>query len=737
MLVALVSSVISCSGTPEYENRETARLDASRSELLVDQSGLPGGKSAPAYPAGEKNFLEPVMSTVEGRPCEGNDFSLNELSVKNVGLSNRDILSAAHLLNVMGYNTRVDEVTEDASSFAKTTRELFGCADLPLVIVPRTQEETSLTLSHQERPDGYVGAGGQVGTGNLAFGALRRVHAVDLDQMMIFYHEENAAKVERLEETLRNVIDTPSAQVYIETMVLEVSEEDSKELGVSYSTANIGGADGNNLLNLGVLEVGDGDTVGFERDTTRDEDGNFNFVPGVGIQAKVRALVDSGRAEILARPSVLALSNRQAVIQIVDVVQTPILQSTLNSTGELVISAYEFEPLLLGITLNLRPRVSADRQWISLEIDATVEAEIDENSGVVYSPDGEGGRIELAEKKGSAARKVKTFARIPDRVPIIIGGLVAGNQEKQSSRVPVLGALPFVGGLFGATDNEVQKREIVIVLTPHVLAEDAVSVRANQASKEVMQRQSDLELFNNYYKIRPEDVYNLNFLLEDRQFAAYRRKALKILDAEPDLATNPAIRPFAEDRIPGDDALVTKMVFDIIASDLRREEVDPASLYLSLADDNGSQRLSTLADVLDGVNLRNGKDAVQLTFGESPGGQSLVQHRRVSATAPLRDIYGSSLVLRTESDLQRLMTSIATDVVIGMNGGFPELNVQTFREGRSIQLAGREDYSGYMLSSRTAQIFYESRHVREVLKRNLASAYQGVDSAAEGIITEG
>ena len=188
---------------------------------------------------------------------------------------------------------------------------------------------------------------------------------MDLDQLIVFYHDSQIVQMERFTELLRSVVDTASPQVYIETMVLEVSEEDSKELGVAYQTANIGS---NSLLQLGSLGVGEGPTVDFERNNRQDSDGNFEFNPGIGIQAQVRALVDSGKAEILARPSVLALSNRQAVIQIVDVIQSPIVESSIGTTGELVVSAYQFEPLLLGITLNLRPRVSADREWVSLEI---------------------------------------------------------------------------------------------------------------------------------------------------------------------------------------------------------------------------------------------------------------------------------------------------------------------------------------------------------------------------------
>lgn len=269
------------------------------------------------------------------------------------------------------------------------------------------------------------------------------------------------------------------------------------------------------------FEVG-GTWLGFTRNTTTNLLGIPNFIPGQGIKAEVRALVDNGKAEVLARPSILALSNRLAIIQIVDVIQSPIVQSSIGGSGELVVSAYSFEPQLLGITLNLRSRVSADRERVSMEIDAIVEAEIDENSDAVFALDGQGGSIKLAEKKDSSSRKVKTSIRIPDRTPIVIGGLVAGKEKNQKSRVMGFGDIPILGNLFSANDNESQKREIVIVITPHVLAEHAIGVRANMARAATMERQSDLMLFNNFYRVTASDVFDMNFLLSDPPFVKYR-----------------------------------------------------------------------------------------------------------------------------------------------------------------------------------------------------------------------
>ena len=404
------------------------------------------------------------------------------------------------------------------------------------------------------------------------------------------------------------------------------------------------------------------------------------------------------------------------------------VESSIGTTGELVVSAYTFEPLLLGITLNLRPRVSADRQWVSLEIDATVEAEVDENSGEVYAPDGEGGSILLAERKGSAARKVKTFARIPDRTPIIIGGLVSGNKEEQKSRVPVLGSIPFIGALFGATDNEVQKREIIIVLTPHVLAEDAIGVRANIASDSVMSRQSDLSLFNNVYRVSENDVFDMNFLLEDKRFARYRERVNELLLQNPELIEIPMIRTFNDNRIPGDEVLVRKMIFDVVASNLARTFPDLNQLFLPMGEPDGSSNLVSLAELTRGLKKEEGNEVLQIQWSHHVDGKPRFQSNMVP-TSSARAMPGTNtIILRSERDLQRLTAAIATDIVIDHNGGYAALNVSTFKDGMLLSLADVDDYTGFLFTDETAEIYFDSRHAMRSFKEELNKAYRQIDS---------
>jgi len=738
ILIFVCLTMVSCKAGNRAHSDTVEQMEARKVMLAENDEPFKRIETS-VFPTGNKKLLEPDMLAVQAVPCEGNSFALNQLAVRNFAVSNRDMSSAIMLLETMGYNTISHADTDSLANNGFTSSGVagrYGCDDLPLVLLPRPHEESNLTIgsNNSSQSGEYAMQTNQTGVGNLGISRLRKANAVDLDQLIVFYHVSQHVKMERFEALLADVVDTASPQVYIETMVLEMSEEDSKELGVAYQTANIGS---NSLLQLGSLGVDEGPTVDFERNTRQDEDGNFAFSPGMGIRVQIKALVDTGKAEILARPSVLALSNRQAVIQIVDVIQSPLVESSVGTTGELVISAYDFEPLLLGITLNLRPRVSSDRQWVSLEIDATVEAEVDENSGEVYAPDGQGGSILLAERKGSAARKVKTFARIPDRTPIIIGGLVSGTKEEQKSRVPFFGSIPFIGGLFGATDNEVQKREIIIVLTPHVLAEDAIGVRANIASDAVMSRQSDLNLFNNVYRVSESDVFDMNFLLEDKRFASYRDRVNEMVEQTPELIENSTIRTFYENRIPGDKVLVRKMIFDLVASNLARTFPDLNQLFLPVAEPDGSSSLVSLAEMTRGLKKEEGSEVLQIQWSYDTDGRSRFHSNMVPASSAQAIPGANTIILRSERDLQRLTAAIAADIVIEQNGGYGALNVSTFKEGMLLSLADVNDYTGFLFTDETAEIYFDSRHALRSFRGELNEAYRHIDSLQSSPVDQG
>lgn len=422
---------------------------------------------------------------LETAGCEGSTFTLRDLYVSEVRVSNNDLSSIANTLNLMGYSVMdLRNPVLPPSGFA--------CDQLPLLVIP-TQSTGSgrpgTGGGMSPAPGGYGGPGPH-GSSATSITPLDYSDASELDRFIVYYHPSQKLAVDKLRWLVATKLDAPSAQVYIETMVLEVRQEDSEEFGMEYSKA-----DNDKLFTLGNLVPGL-DTTAFERNTIVDAfTGVRVFQPGIGKRYRLKALIDEGKAEVLSRPSVLAISNRQAAIQIVDVIQSPVVTSSLTSQGDLSISGYSFEPLLIGITLNLKPRVSADRNWLTLEIDATVDSEDDENNGQVFG-DSPSGPVLLAERQGSSSKKVRTFARIPDRTPIIIGGLVSKKKEERQGKLPLLNRIPGVGKLFTSRDNEVQNREIIIVLTPYILDERGYGIDANRPNAQVRERSKESQLFN-------------------------------------------------------------------------------------------------------------------------------------------------------------------------------------------------------------------------------------------------
>lgn len=694
------------SATPVLSGCMTTGGDLAKDEAL--------NRASPAQLAtlskrvrGTKDFFE---QHVDLGSCDSGGHNLKDLAVQKIGISNRDVPSSVSMLIAMGYSV----IGPDVGA------ELIPCEYLPAILVPDVssvdREMLSLNSDNLYR-----------GTGNLNIASLPAVNSVDLDELIVFYHPSQAADITRLRGVVETIIDAESPQVYIETMVLEVSEEVSRDLGVQYTTGNVGGPGGNNLLSLGALEPGDGDAFGFTRNTRRDADGNFEFQPNAGIEARIRALVANDKAEVLASPSVIALSNRQAVIQIVDVVQTPLVQSAIGGSGELLISGYTFEPLLLGITLNLRPRISADRQWVSLEIDATVESEIDENSGIVFAPDGQGGRIALAEKRGSASRKVKTVARIPDRTPIVIGGLIAGKREVQEERVPLIGEIPVVGALFGTTDRELQKREIVIVLTPHVLAAEGAGIQSQIASMEVLRRAGKFRVLGGDYRLLTSDVYDLDFIEQDAEFQSYRNRAAELVKVKPELANDQIVGDIAQGRVPGYRAIFARTLYDVLPVPEKDRGHWLESIQLPIA----SGRLVSLKTLV-----------TEPVSNDRPLGLKCISQEDASCRfeidrlSPGDDTEVYDWVLKSDDDLAHLFRVVQTNAAIQLN--HDHLRSGPLKPGDNILFPRPNADRTYELSAETLRVADDVNDMVGVVKTSVARSFAEIDkySASYGLQSE-
>jgi hypothetical protein len=252
-----------------------------------------------------------------------------------------------------------------------------------------------------------------------------------------------------------------------------------------------------------------------------------------------------------------------------------------------------------------------------------------------------------------------------------------------------------------------------------------------------MSRQSDLNLFNNVYRVSESDVFDMNFLLEDNRFTSYRNRVNEMVEQAPELIENPTIRTFYENRIPGDKVLVRKMIFDLVASNLARTFPDLNQLFLPVAEPDGSSDLVSLAEMTRGLKKEAGDEVLQIQWSYDTDGRSRFLSNMVPASSAQAIPGANTIILRSERDLQRLTAAIAANIVIEQNGGYRALNVSTFKEGMLLSLADVNDYTGFLFTDETAKIYFDSRHALRSFRGELNEAYRHIDSLQYSPVDQG
>jgi general secretion pathway protein D len=190
----------------------------------------------------------------------------------------------------------------------------------------------------------------------------------------------------------------------------------------------------------------------------------------------IRALQEKRRVDILSRPQIMTLDNQPAYIQVG--ARVPIITGTAtNEIGQTNNVAMENVGLILGVT----PRVSPDNMVV-MEVDA-------EKSEV--GPESEGTPVSISE--GQVIRSprinrtyVQTTVSAADGQTVVLGGLITTNKSSVTRRVPALADIPILGHLFRYDATQEKRTELLIILTPRVVASEEDAELINQMESDRM-----------------------------------------------------------------------------------------------------------------------------------------------------------------------------------------------------------------------------------------------------------
>lgn len=297
------------------------------------------------------------------------------------------------------------------------------------------------------------GDGGPVvdGSGGIALGASEeiRVSAVEeSNSILVLATSSQWESIRRVIERL----DTIPLQVHIEAKILQVTLNDQLRYGVQWYFENaIGGIEG---VGSALQELA-GNARGWRDYAGSIAGGNLGWTfIGPNIAALISTLDSVSTVHVLSAPSVVVLNNKQASINVGT--QIPVNSQFYNpGVGGVGGTQTYVQFRDTGITLTVTPRVNPGG-LVFMEIDQ-------QDSTPGAADDAVGGNVPVDQ------RKIQTEIAIQSGQTVLLGGLIKQTDTKSSSGVPGLHRIPVLGGLFGGKNKQMQRQELLVMLTPVVI----------------------------------------------------------------------------------------------------------------------------------------------------------------------------------------------------------------------------------------------------------------------------
>ena len=246
------------------------------------------------------------------------------------------------------------------------------------------------------------------------------------------------------------------SQIRLEAQIIEINSDYTKNLGIQYwsqtpgSNSSSGSSSGNS--NSGITVGTAGLFYGGEDFSSTRKHGGWLGSHVANVNVTLQALINEGKARILSRPSITTMSGKTANILIGGRIAIPVS----DGNGNVSIDWHEY-----GVKLNIEPVVDSEDK-----ITSKVHAEV---STLDYS---HGVKIDSFSVPGIATREAESEVNVRSGMTMAIGGLINSEDAKIVSKIPLLGDLPIIGRFFRHTSNTRDKREVIILITPTLVADD-------------------------------------------------------------------------------------------------------------------------------------------------------------------------------------------------------------------------------------------------------------------------
>jgi len=266
-------------------------------------------------------------------------------------------------------------------------------------------------------------------------------------------------------------LDSRRAQVFVESVIAEVSADAASEFGIQWqqaiggrNDATIGilgtnfGAGGGNIISLATQNMGAGQMPAAGL--------NLGLVQRVGgthvLTALARFLEQSGQANILSTPNLLTLDNEEARIVVGQ--NVPFVTGSFTNAGGQGGAVNPFQTIErrdVGLTLRVRPQISENgtvRMAVFQEVSSVVPASIGSPTGIITN-----------------TRSIESHVLVDDGAIVVLGGLLQDEYGGAQDQVPGLGNVPLIGALFRSERRSRNKTNLMVFLRPVIVRDQRAS----------------------------------------------------------------------------------------------------------------------------------------------------------------------------------------------------------------------------------------------------------------------
>lgn len=373
--------------------------------------------------------------------------------------------------NIYLVSSEANIIARKKSAFAtgELITEIFqlkyiGAEDIKGIIAKQLSPRGSVEVLSKLIQGGWEMGG--VSTGEKEMGKKTRVISEKEKRPTILVVTDVPKVLEKVKKLIAS-LDVKPEQILIEAMLVEVSSDAVRDIGIQWSTSEVGYTEGTGHggvdfgLDTGTPSISSGLSLAY--DTIGEEI----------LRVKIQALEEEKKANVLSHPKIMTLSGHEAVIIVGE--RYPIMTTSYETTTGVPVytgALDHYEPI--GISLRVIPTVT-EKGWVNMLIHPEVTS-LGEN----VTAGSEEGVLTLPRIK---SRETDTNVTVREGETVVIGGLKSETLEENVYKVPLLGDIPILGYLFKRTEKKPRKVDLLIFITPHIVKEAKLSPEEKERLK--------------------------------------------------------------------------------------------------------------------------------------------------------------------------------------------------------------------------------------------------------------